>query len=188
MSWFFNPDGDRTDKQSLSEPVTILPTATASATMEPNNVQDEERDEPCLSVKRKRQSNQNNSRDGRKRSRDGNTSTLRTFDDESNSDSEDDSAPDENLTAPSFNGRRIAPNNEKNSNTAIRIEKNLLQDLHLHQSKVESRYLQPLNFSIQRQHELLKEVLEGQKKIIRGLRRRAVSNHNSLHCVFDCMF
>ena len=55
-----------------------------------------------------------------------------------------------------------------------------LDDLHLQHNKRERRFLQPLLVAIQRQSEILKDVVDKQKKIIRGLRRRHVSDQVSL--------
>ena len=165
----------------IEESVTVLPLIPPTTTTEPLNNRANEESPPCSPVERKRPPSLGESHLGRKNNRNSDVPALRTFDDHSSSDSEDDLTLDENRIAPSFNGRRIAPNNEKNSNSSIRTDKDLLHELYFQQSKLESRYLQPLNFSIQRQSKLLKEVLEGQKKIIRGLRRRAVSNREKFH-------
>lgn len=80
---------------------------------------------------------------------------------------------------PSFNGRRVLSTKQKTSTTSNRSDNYLLEDLHLQHSKLEKRFLQPLLVTIQRQSEILKEVVDKQKKIIRGLRRRHVSDQVS---------
>lgn len=78
-------------------------------------------------------------------------------------------------TTPSFQGRRILSNKEKTSSSLPTVTNKLLQDLQLQQIKLEKRFLQPLLNVLQRQSEILKDVVDKQAKIIRGLRRRNVS-------------
>ena len=97
-------------------------------------------------------------------------------------DSEVDLLVNENPVTSSFNGGRILSNNGKISNVFTRTDNNLLEDLHFQQEKLESTYLQPLVMAIQCQSEIMKEVVERQKKIIRDLHRRGVSDHEDLCC------
>jgi hypothetical protein len=90
-------------------------------------------------------------------------------------DSDDEAFADDIPTTPSFNGRRILPPTAKTSTISNRSDNYLLEDLHLQHSKLERRFLQPLLVAIQRQSEILKDLVDEQKKIIRGLRRRHVS-------------
>jgi hypothetical protein len=92
--------------------------------------------------------------------------------DESGEDMDDVDSP----ATPSFNGRRVLSTTGKTSTTSSRKDNYLLEDLHLQHSKLESRFLKPLLVATQRQSEILKQVVEKQKKIIRGLRRRHASD------------
>ena len=85
-------------------------------------------------------------------------------------------ADGENPVTPTFNGRHVFSVEEKRSTISNRSDNYLLEDLHLQHSKSERRFLQPLLVAMQRQSEILKEVVEKQKKIIRGLWRRLVSD------------
>jgi hypothetical protein len=89
----------------------------------------------------------------------------------------DDMMPDDNIqSTPSFNGGRVLLAIENNSTSSNYKDNYLLEDLHLQQSKLEKRFLQPLLVAIQRQSNILKDVVDKQSKIIRGLRRRHVSH------------
>ena len=89
------------------------------------------------------------------------------------SEDSDDEIVDDNIPA-------TPSSNEKTSIISSRRNNYLLGDLHLQHSRLERRFLQPLLVAIQRQSEILKDVVDKQKKIIRCLRRRHVSDQISL--------
>ena len=89
-------------------------------------------------------------------------------------------ADGDNAAKPTFNGRHVLLVKEKRSTIFDRSDNYLLEDLYLQHSKSERRFLQPLLVAVQRQSEILKEVVEKQKKVIRGLRRRQVSDQVGL--------
>jgi hypothetical protein len=165
--------------------IASLPIVSNVST-ESNTVQDKQTPMPSSPAKRKRHSNVPDANMGQKKIRSLNTSSSRKHNDENSDGSDDlgvDLAGDRNRTAPSFDGRRISRTENTPSLSSLH-ENHLLEELHFQQTKLESRYLQPLILASQRQSEILREVVEKQQKIIRGLRRRSVSEQEGL-CRFS---